>query len=244
MKTIFHHAGHAPATSILCILSLMCVSWVLMMSAAAQSPEPANDPSSMISPGPPDSPNVRHEAQPDTADPMTDIHDLKPLIRLGANPMIWLYILIAAGILALFITLFLIWKKRRKQATEDIAVCRPPEEIAQGALNALADMKLEDGRVFYFRLSAILRGYIEARYAINALEMTSEEFLPEIEKLGTDRQIQQNLRELIRTTDPIKFAGQMARGDKMQEDMAFVKDYVDRTTPVPNPAEQELAENV
>lgn len=170
---------------------------------------------------------------------MTDIHDIKPLEPLGANPLLFLYILIAVAVLALFIILFLVWKKRRKQQTEDEVAVLPPEEIARLALNDLADMKLEDGRIFYFRLSAILRGYIEARHDINALEMTSEEFLPEIENLGIDRESQQNLRELVRSTDPVKFAGQAAIGTQMQHDMAFVRDYIKQTTPV-----RDLAENV
>jgi hypothetical protein len=239
MKTISRHPIDLLPILIIPMLMLICMSWIYPGPAAAQAPAAVPNPSSTLPPVSQDGSEDPNGTAPDGAAQMTDIHDIKPLQILGTDPRLFLYALIAAGVLALCIILFLIWRKRRKQQTEEDAIPRPPEEIALAALGDLADMTLEDGRIFYFRLSAILRRYIEARYRIHALEMTSEEFLPVIEKLGSDRKIQQDLRELIRSTDPVKFAGQPALNTKMQDDMAFARDYIDRTTPV-----QDLAENV
>ena len=137
----------------------------------------------------------------DAIDRMTDIHDIKSLASLGADPLFWVYILIGLGILGLFMAGIVLWNKRRMPPTGDDRIVLSPEEVAFAALKELAGAKLEHPRVFYFRLSAILRGYIEARQGINALEMTSEEFLPEIEKLDMDPQYRQNLKSLVRSTN-------------------------------------------
>ena len=168
----------------------------------------------------------------DAIDRMTDIHDIKSLASLGTDPLLRVYILIGIGILALFMVGIVLWNKRRLPSTGNEMVVLSPEEAALAALNDLADAELEDHRLFYFRLSAILRGYIEARQGINALEMTSEEFLPEIEKLDIDPQCRQSLKLLIRSTEPIKFAGLPADNAQMERDLAFVKDYVRQMTPV------------
>lgn len=177
-------------------------------------------------------PSPKRNMVPDATGEMTDIHDIKPLQPLGTNPAIIYYILLSALALALFIGIIIYWNRRRNPAKEDPLPLRPPEDIAFSALDDLANAPSADSRAFIFALSAILRGYIEARYTINAMEMTSEEFLPAIDHLAIDRAGQRDLKALIRSMDPVKFAGGTRDNSQMQHDLDFVRQLVVQTTPI------------
>jgi hypothetical protein len=166
----------------------------------------------------------------DNPAPMTDIHDIKPLEILAADGSWLFHILGAVLILAIIGAAIYFWRKsrNRKQVSAQIPVL--PHEAALRSLDALADMENMDGKDFYFSLSNILRTYIQARYGINALEMTTEELLPKIDLLGLSREMHQELKELIRSTDPVKFAGVPAAVSKMRAHLYFVRNFVTQTS--------------
>jgi LPXTG-motif cell wall-anchored protein len=97
----------------------------------------------------------------------------------------WLIpVLIALGAVALLALAWWLWKKRKKAATiETIVPELPPEMTAMRALDGISDVRRLDGKTFYFRLSAILRQYVFGRFAVGAPEMTTEEFLPCIDRI-------------------------------------------------------------
>jgi hypothetical protein len=162
--------------------------------------------------------------------PMTDINDIKPLEILVADGSWLFYILGAVLILAVIGAAIYYWKKSRNHKRAPVEVPVLPHEAAFRSLDALADVENMDGKAFYFSLSNILRTYIEARYSINALEMTTEELLPKIDILSLNREIHQELKDLLRSTDPVKFAGVPAAVSKMREHLAFVRNFVEQTT--------------
>jgi hypothetical protein len=166
----------------------------------------------------------------DTPVPMTDIHDIKPLEILVADWSWLFYILGAVLLLAIIGAAIYYWKKyrNRKQVSAEAPVL--PHEAALSSLDALGDVENMDGKAFYFSLSNILRTYIQARYSINAMEMTTEELLPKTDLLGLNREIHQELKELIRSTDPVKFAGVPATVNKMREHLCFVRNFVTQTS--------------
>jgi hypothetical protein len=170
----------------------------------------------------------------DAVSQMTDIHDIKALEDVEARPVwiLWLLgILVVAGLLA-WLLRYLI-KGRKKDAAPTLVPQRPPEETAMGLLNELSDVRLFEGRLFYFRLLAILRRYIFERFGLGAPEMTTEEFLPEIKRIDLAEDLAGRLRELCRFSDPIKFAGRSATEKAMQAHLDFAREFVTRTTPPP-----------
>ncbi|MCK4947662.1 MAG: hypothetical protein KAQ99_08960 [Candidatus Aureabacteria bacterium] len=81
------------------------------------------------------------------------------------------------------------------------------------ALNALNDLKESDlvnrglMKTFYFRLSAIMRYYIEERFGLRAPERTTEEFLAEISNADVFNTGQRNyLKSFLKASDIVKFA--------------------------------------
>jgi len=165
----------------------------------------------------------------DAPSPMTDIHDIKPLEILAADGSLLVYLLGAVLILAIIGAAIYYWKKHRNHKRVFVEAPALPHEAALKLLDALADVDNMDGKAFYFSLSNILRAYIQARYNINALEMTTEELLPKIDHLDTNREMHQELKALLRASDPVKFAGVPAAVINMRQDLAFVRNFVEQT---------------
>ena len=110
----------------------------------------------------------------------------------------------------------------------------PPDTQALNDLDALAAETDPDGKRFYFRLSAILRTYVEGRYGVAAAEMTTEELLPAVDRLEWPRELKRALAEFCHASDPVKFAEQPARDEAMADHLAFVRRLVEETRKVDN----------
>jgi LPXTG-motif cell wall-anchored protein len=165
--------------------------------------------------------------------PMTDIHDIKPVLDIAGH---WPWVWIAVGAAALLLAALGWWLWRRRKRPEKPAAAGapalPPDAEALAALEALCAQTGMAPRKFYFRLSAILRRYIERRYEIPAAEMTSEELLPRMDRLQLDRRLTEAFKAFCRETDPIKFAGAAAHRDQMDRNLTFCRDFVRRTAVV------------
>ncbi|QTA81283.1 DUF4381 [Desulfonema limicola] len=177
--------------------------------------------------------------QPQEPDVMTNIHDIKPPEPAGFDPALLWYVLIAVIAIALILLLVFLWKKRKKRIKHSVAASLLPEEAALLALDELLDIENIDGKDFYFRLSLILRHYINDRYEINAPEMTTEELVPKMDRLGIDKKLVQSLKELFHTADPVKFAGIYPVASRMESDLAFGRKFVKETTPKEEPGEDK-----
>lgn len=175
------------------------------------------------------------------ATPMTDIHDIKPLLSMGLD-LQWLYWVGGALVLAgLALLAWYLWR-RRKKPVPPISAPPPaaPHIEAYRSLDALAAQAGISAKQYYFQLSAILRRYLERRYGFPAAEMTTEELLPRLDGLPLDADLAPALKAFCRSADPIKFAGADAGRNQMHDHMAMARSFVQRTT-----VEQEVAsENV
>ena len=181
---------------------------------------------------PAEPPALPGQASPDMPAPMTDIHDIHPPIPVGLDaPWLIPVLLTLAGVVILAVLIWW-WRRRRKQKkVETIVPELPPEMIANKALEAIGDVRGQDGKAFYFRLSALLRQYILGRFGVGAPEMTTEEFLPCIARLPVDRELARQLKQLCRAMDPVKFGGVTAMEKQMESDLFFVRGFVRQTTP-------------
>ena len=166
--------------------------------------------------------------------PMTDIYDIKALEKAGLNPMLFAWIGAGVVIVALLVALAIILWKRRKQKQAPAASLIPPEKAALLALNKIDLLIEKDAKLFYFKITEIIRAYLHARFGLDALEMTTEELLPKIATLNLDKKLQNDLKVLFYNSDPIKFAEQPANRQLMQNDFKFAETFVNQTTPAVN----------
>lgn len=112
----------------------------------------------------------------------------------------------------------------------------PPVAPEVWALRALQELVAADwiaaGRVreFYYRLSEIVRAYIERKFALAAPEMTTEEFL---NSLATDRNPLPcdpgRLREFLSACDIVKYAGYLPTHAAADDAVATARAFIDAT---------------
>lgn len=167
----------------------------------------------------------------DNTSHMTDINNIKPPEQIGFNPALLWYAISGLILLALLAGLLLYLKKRRKKAIPEVFAAVSPDEAAFNAINALQDLMHTNGKQFYFQLSMILREYIGQRFSVGAQEMTTEELLPKIAEIELPRDLDLGVRNFVRASDPVKFAGRPPEIEIMQRHLEFVTDFVRKTTP-------------
>ena len=104
---------------------------------------------------------LEQEAEP-------DIKEIAPPVELPGTPP-WVYGVIALGVLALAAAAYLLWRRRRK-SEEEIVPPIPPHDRAYDELEQLLREDLVGKgqvKLFYLRLSNILRHYIEERFGLH-----------------------------------------------------------------------------
>jgi hypothetical protein len=115
------------------------------------------------------------------------------------------------GALLLLIALFIWWKKRKKPEPEVVFVMPPisPHEWAYEQLRELEKKRLwQSGEVkeHYSMLTGILRGYLERRFDIHALEQTSDVIIGQLKKLKLSESTLRDSESLLSMADLVKFA--------------------------------------
>ena len=169
----------------------------------------------------------------DVPDP--DIKEIAPPFDLGGTPP-WVYALIAGGVLALAAAAYYFWRRRKKKGEAAIPVI-PPHELAFEDLDKLlAEDLIAKGEIklFYLRLSNILRRYIEGRFGLDAPESTTEEFLEDL-RAGTDFSSEQKslLRRFLQHCDLVKFAKHQPTQDEVDLAVGSCRTFIEETKPLP-----------
>ena len=85
----------------------------------------------------------------------------------------------------------------------------PPHVVAIMELDRLKSEKIwkkGKNKEYYTELSDVLRKYIERRFQINALEMTTDEILVLFKRDKNTQSVYQNLRQILQLADLVKFA--------------------------------------
>ncbi|MBS1637845.1 MAG: hypothetical protein JST26_18175 [Bacteroidetes bacterium] len=147
---------------------------------------------------------------------LTKIKDIKPPFD---EPFDWRWYLpyayIGLGILAFIIILILVIRYLNKNKKQQIVVPDVPKIPAHiPALESLEKIKQEaiwkEGKVkeYYSDIADTVRQYIEGRFHINALELTSDEILHVFRSQVVDSESKEKLRQLLTLSDLAKFAKQ------------------------------------
>lgn len=184
----------------------------------------------------------------------------RPMKDILNNPfsMADWYPVAALVILILLLLLLIIYLIRRSQQQKPIIrLSRPqkpllPHEKALAALEMIKDFEVQNEEVdvdmqkqYFTRLTDILRVYLEERYHIPAMEMTTQQILYALDGQD-DKAMLGELRHLFRTVDLVKFAKHTAEGTELTVGWLLVQRFIDSTKPTPeeikdNEPEQEPA---
>jgi len=120
---------------------------------------------------------------------------------------------------------------RKKPLTQGLP---PHAQAYQSLAQLLAEGLLARGevQVFHDRVSAILRRYIEARFALRASERTTEEFLTDMRTTSilppAHRQI---LQDFLTQCDLVKFARHQPAGSEVDHIVTLCRQFIEETEP-------------
>lgn len=99
--------------------------------------------------------------------------------------------------------------RRKTKATDKPRPRIMPHVKAIKELEQLHNQKLWQNnkhKAYYTRLTDIIREYLEGRYGLGAMEMTSDEIISATADIGLQDKNYRNLGEMLRTADLVKFA--------------------------------------
>jgi len=177
------------------------------------------------------------------------IKDIKP--PLGVPFSFLDYWQFGAGFLGIIIIVFGIWyftKLRKKEPLfGSFKSIDPPHIIALRQLDALRAEKLwqsEKTKQYYTRLTEIIRTYIENRFGINALEMTSEEIVTALKDISMeDYNHIELLKKMFLTADLVKFAKGQPLPDENEVNLLDAYQFVNNTKIITSILAEDKADN-
>jgi len=147
-----------------------------------------------------------------------DIRDIKPPLEILKDWWLTIRFIIAGAIIVLIGILIYILYRRRKQGKALIPRREkpklPPHIIALGELEKLMnDNLLEKGEIkqYYIRISEIIRNYIEDRFFIIALEMTTFQLIEIMKYNQIEDEVVQLVEKFLINCDMVKFAKYIPR---------------------------------
>lgn len=181
----------------------------------------------------------------DTAKPIKDIKS--PFDEpVTLDEYIW-YIVGAVAIIAAVIVIIWFVKRRKPRAVEkmDYDPRIPPHVLALEGLKQLEDEKLwQKGRVksYHIRLTDIIRTYIERRFDVMAMEMTTPEIVDGMHRANIDSNLTEDIRKVLELADMVKFAKMEPLPDENTSGMTIAVNFVKRTIPVSKPVEEKAEE--
>lgn len=177
-----------------------------------------------------------------TAADVKDIKDVvaPPFVLWDFVP-VWLLVLIGVIALLAVAAFFAIKYFKNLKVEEEIPVAKriPPYELAMQELQQLRESKLwQQGqeKQYYTRLVDILREYIDNRFGINAMEMTSSQILAALQRNKDTKEVNKYLNEILSMADFVKFAKMRPLPDDNERVMRQAFDFVELTRPQPEPA--------
>ncbi|MFO7614962.1 MAG: hypothetical protein R6W71_10015 [Bacteroidales bacterium] len=171
-------------------------------------------------------------------DPDQDIKPIKPPLRAPVTfreMLPWMGLILLAALLAFALIYFM----RKKKKAPPVAPTRlkptiPPYEAAIEALHALRQKKLwQAGRVkdYYSELTDIVREYIELRFGVRALEMTTVEIEAALKTLAINDTAREKLHQTLLLADLVKFAKAQPLPLENDTSMEHCVDFVRETKP-------------
>ena len=151
------------------------------------------------------------------------------------------------ALLALVSAIYLIVNRTRKAKAEEVEESRPkeaPHIVAIRKLEMLSTQKLwQNGQYksYYTRLTDILRDYLDGRYGVGAMEMTSDEIIAAIKGLEITKKQVATLGELLKEADLVKFAKHTPDAESNEAAYYTVYYFVEETKEVAEQTKAEVA---
>jgi len=185
-------------------------------------------------------------------DQQKDIKPIKPPLTAPITfreVMAWVGLALLVAAIAFGIYYFLLKKKKKEPLIKlRLKPTIPPDEAALEAFETLRLKKLwQSGRIkeYYSEMTDIVREYIELRFMIRALEMTTDEITSAIRQVGVNGEAREKLMKTLTLADLVKFAKEQPLPLENDQSLNQCIDFVRETRPpksalTENPVEPDM----
>ena len=178
---------------------------------------------------------------------MKDINDIKPVEDVPFNLLDWLPDYWWAWLLGLLLIGAGIWAYRKyyKKGINPLKPSKkrlPPYEEAMINLQNLKAAQLwQQGqeKEYFTGLTDILRVYIDRRFHINAVEMTSSQIIDTLKKNEETKAVNEQLEMILEIADIVKFANARPLADDNEVAYQRAVNFVEATRPVVEQSEKK-----
>ena len=92
---------------------------------------------------------------------------------------------------------------------------------------------------YYSRLTDIVRVYIEGRFDVTAMEMTTDEILDARDIDALEQEVKKELRDILMRADLVKFAKFLPTPEEHEASLRLAVKFVEMTWRQPAPAVEE-----
>ena len=167
--------------------------------------------------------------------------DIKPIYKAPFNWkefLFWLGIglLILVGLFLIYAFIQRVFFKKNVFISIKSKEIIPPHILAVRELDRIRNEKLwQQSRIYEYhtQLTDVLRLYIEQRFDINAIEMTTNEIMSFISLEKTiERTVSEKLREILELADLVKFAKFMPAISDNERSLKNAYTFVEQTKPI------------
>ena len=191
---------------------------------------------------------------PVPVDTLQTVHDYAPVVEPDTRFFDYLPDVVTdywwAFLLAILLGLlvYFYFKYFRKKELPQIFKKKevPPYELAISSLEKLrAENLCENGREkeFYTRLTEILRIYLDGRFGINAMEMTTTQIVESLNNNNDTRDASTTMEAVLHIADFVKFAKVRPLPDDNNKAFENALSFVETTKPIPVAAETDDQQN-
>jgi hypothetical protein len=161
---------------------------------------------------------------------MQDINPIKAPVMVGLDPgLVKMILLIAGGLVLLILVVFLIrwfWKARSGNTEMAQIPVIPPYTLALRELDLLCQKPVIDPKAFYFDLGSLIKRYVGSSYAMNALEMTTQELVRQIRVTRMDKALAQTVAQFLTVSDPFRYGPVVPEADQVKKDLASARQLI------------------
>ncbi len=147
----------------------------------------------------------------------------------------WYWVVIVLALVALGAVLAMMYKKNGPALFTPKYV-PTPYEVAVERMRKLKERRLlEQGqaKAFYTDLIDILRGYLQGRFGINAMEMTSKQILQRVRRTPEIHLTASQMEQVLQLADFVKFAAAVPDADQGLRTFQSVQQFIESTKPAP-----------
>ena len=165
-----------------------------------------------------------------------------PFMWSDWTPIIWQTLII----IALCLIGYFFYKRLRsnKPIIKRIKIVKKvlPHQRAMKEIERIKSERMtssEDQKAYYTQLTDTLRTYLQERFGINAMEMTSGEIIERLQQEEDKRKLSE-LQELFETADLVKFAKHSAQINENDRNLTTAIAFINETKKEDMPTEEKI----